>query len=287
MKCKRHPYEEGVGVCAPCLRDRLLALISAQLKHAEEESLRHNRRLNHFPPPPLPETSDPPPLPAFPRSVSPYICRFRRSADESGGFPWRKSQSLHSRFYSTPQVGPAAASGGGRRRGGRFSLLSSLFGSASRSGEIEAESKQSWLSLLFSGHRRKKSRPATGNDTAAGRCRGAMDRGLSPVASDGADSPVSESGYSTESSGGWRRRTAMTHPTPMRRWGPAPPPHMRTLSGLAFCLSPHVRASPRRRRTQKSEPVTGEFHNRHVCANRSRKIADFGRDWSDKYTIFT
>ncbi|KAK1261491.1 hypothetical protein QJS04_geneDACA008733 [Acorus gramineus] len=253
MKCRSHPYETGVGVCAPCLRERLLALIAAQLKLSEEETNR---------PPPPAAAEPPPPLPAFPRSVSPYICRLRR----------RSVNDTDPRFYSTPQIGAASAAGGRGRRG-RFSIFSSLFGS--RSEEVESESKPSWLSSLFSGRRRKKSRPAGRPE----------DWGLSPVASDGADSPESESGCSTDSSGGWRRTA--THPTPMRRRGAAPPPHMRTLSGLSFCLSPHVRAGSRPNRAQKSEPVSAEFHHRHVCANRSRKIADFGRDWFDKNTTTT
>ncbi|KAJ6822083.1 uncharacterized protein M6B38_390205 [Iris pallida] len=30
MKCKRHPCEQGAGVCAPCLRDRLLIVLADQ-----------------------------------------------------------------------------------------------------------------------------------------------------------------------------------------------------------------------------------------------------------------
>ena len=49
MRCTRHPYEGGVGVCAPCLRDRLLALAAAQ------------NAASSLPPPP-PEEQEPEPV---------------------------------------------------------------------------------------------------------------------------------------------------------------------------------------------------------------------------------
>ncbi|KAK1293727.1 hypothetical protein QJS10_CPB17g01692 [Acorus calamus] len=272
MKCRRHPCEQGVGVCASCLRERLLSLIATQLKISEEEQTsqryhHHHRRSDCLSPPPE--------LPSFPRSVSPYICRGRRSVDSD-------VDVCHPRFYSTPQVGGRAAAAGGPRR--KFSIISSLFGSAaSRSDEIEHRSKSSWLSALFPGRRRKKSAAevAGGSAQSKGTCRAMEERGLSP---EEGDSPASESGYSTESSNG-RRRPTMTHPTPMRRRGAAaaPIPHVRNLSGMAFCLSPLVWASPNGRRNQTPESAHGESQHRHapsrasLCANRSRKIADFGR----------
>ncbi|KAJ6808489.1 putative formin-like protein 5 [Iris pallida] len=38
MKCKRHPSETGAGVCAPCLRDRLLILLAGQHNHPSSRS---------------------------------------------------------------------------------------------------------------------------------------------------------------------------------------------------------------------------------------------------------
>ena len=35
MRCKLHPYANAVGVCAPCLRDRLLALAAERAQAAE------------------------------------------------------------------------------------------------------------------------------------------------------------------------------------------------------------------------------------------------------------
>ncbi|KAK1278293.1 hypothetical protein QJS04_geneDACA003284 [Acorus gramineus] len=279
MKCRRHPCEQGVGVCASCLRERLLSLIDAQLKLSEEEQSQQTSQRYHHHHRRSVRLSPPPELPSFPRSVSPYICRGRRSVDSD-------VDVCRPRFYSTPQVGgrAAAAAAGGPRR--KFSIISSLFGSAaSRSEEIEHRSKSSWLSALFPGRRRKKSAAEVvgGGARSKGTCRAMEERGLSP---EEGDSPASDSGYSTESSIG-RRRPAMTHPTPMRRRGAAaaaaPFPHVRNLSGMAFCLSPLVWASPNGRRNQTPESVHGESHHRHapsrasLCANRSRKIADFGR----------
>lgn len=96
MRCKKHiaDLSSGVGLCATCLRERLLELIAAQAqaqaqaqqaqlaRFAIEDGLKH----------------DPPPL-IFPRSVSPYVSR-RKSDDNSA--TWIHNQ----RFYSTPQVGP-------------------------------------------------------------------------------------------------------------------------------------------------------------------------------------
>ncbi|XP_039146294.1 uncharacterized protein LOC120283650 [Dioscorea cayenensis subsp. rotundata] len=70
MKCKRHPYEAGSGVCASCLRERLLDVLAAQ-------------------------TARPDPI-LFPSSLSPH----RRSDDSAA--PRR-----HLLFFSTPQVGPS------------------------------------------------------------------------------------------------------------------------------------------------------------------------------------
>jgi hypothetical protein len=58
MRCKAHPFQPGGGVCATCLRDRLVVLAAAQ-------------------------NGDSSPPPAFPRSVSPYVAR--RKSDASAG----------------------------------------------------------------------------------------------------------------------------------------------------------------------------------------------------------
>lgn len=295
MRCKRHPCEPGsVGVCASCLRERLLALLAAQAKEAESQ--REIRK------------PDPPPPLVFPRSVSPYTSR--RSTND----PWHYDH--YSLFYSTPQVGPTF---GGSRKGkgkgkknGRFSFLKSIFGSSSsRSGEIEADprasraqdesqpydSSPSWFSAILPRGGKKKSRLFSLEDEISG-CGGrrscaAMDRGMSPSANSKGkrdveceldDSPIG-SGYSSESSTGWRKSVSLSAvPAPRRRG--ALTQQSRNVSGFAFCLSPLVRASPNRHHHRHETVSSGEIRNanRHhlataasLCTNRSRKLADFGR----------
>nr|GEW84817.1 hypothetical protein [Tanacetum cinerariifolium] len=94
------------------------------------------------------------------------------------------------------------------------------------------------------------------------------DRGLSPERYSDCDS-----GYESCQQTPWR--------TPVRRVNS-------TSSGLTFCLSPLVRASPCRNWNHNAAAVTtvttaldcGDVRGAvkpHFCANRSRKLADFGR----------
>ncbi|KAJ6831220.1 putative formin-like protein 5 [Iris pallida] len=58
MKCKRHPSETGAGVCAPCLRDRLLILLAGQHNHPSSRSKKRGHlvsssRVDDRHPPPL------------------------------------------------------------------------------------------------------------------------------------------------------------------------------------------------------------------------------------------
>ncbi|KAE8727482.1 putative purine permease 11-like isoform 1 [Hibiscus syriacus] len=119
MRCKDllTDLSSSVGVCATCLRQRLLAVLAAQAQLARAaESLRK---------------PDVPPL-ILPRSVSPYVSR-RKSEDD--GADWIH----HQRFYSTPQVGPTHGTGArgdfeavrSYKKKNRFSFLSDLFRSRS------------------------------------------------------------------------------------------------------------------------------------------------------------
>ncbi|KAG1362083.1 hypothetical protein COCNU_10G003020 [Cocos nucifera] len=271
MRCQRHPSDNGVGVCAPCLRERLLALLADHV----DDPPHHRRKPGSLPPPP--------PL-QFPRSVSPYICRLQ-SVDPA---PSRLSRV----FFSTPRVGPssstAAAAGGFWRRGsGKSSFLSSLFGNSrsekaeSDSGISEAPRSSSWLSVLVHGHRKSKkkknSRPFAAEEAACP----ARDRGMSPDTDECA----------AESPGSWWRSTPSTmrrqdayHHRHHRGWG---------LADFTVCLSPLMRVSPGHRRSQKAAELgfSGELrgtlkpqHRRHVSSgaaslgpSRSRKLVDFGR----------
>ncbi|WOL05456.1 hypothetical protein Cni_G14185 [Canna indica] len=292
MKCKSHPYEQGAGVCASCLRERLFALIAAQNELSSNNHHRH-RRSDPAPPPP-------PPL-VFPRSVSPYVSR-RRSAGSDAS----PARPHYLRFFSTPQLGPtfgAAARGGGfgeidggRRR--RFSALRSLFRHP-RSEETEpgvgklnsSPSSGSWFSALIRGARKKnkKSQPSAAAAEEAAqprrttRSRRAVERGMTPsLEGDEDDRETSEDE--------WGRPTS----TPMRQF-PGNHRHHRSLgavSGLSVCLSPLARLRSEARRSKAADAwVSGDLRSpessiqhRNAAAggaalgpNRSRKLADMGR----------
>ncbi|XP_066345811.1 uncharacterized protein [Miscanthus floridulus] len=293
MRCARHPYEGGVGVCAPCLRDRLLALAAAQ---NAASSL----------PPPLPPP-EPEPEPVFPRSVSsPYVCR-RRKSDASSAPRGRPPGSLL--FFRTPQVGPAYGAGSGagaagfedgdiglfRRRRGRFSVLAALFGHRpddDRRGDKERRYRpSSWLAGIVprAARRRRKDRETGLPPPSPPRrsCRGVSDRGLSPVRYY-ADGDGEESTSPAESP--WLPSPSPMRKTPGRRrlgLGAAPGAGV---SGFSVCISPLVRPSLGRHLRGGGHPpdavVSGDLRpsplhpltssaSLHHC--RSWKLADGGR----------
>ncbi|KAL5214479.1 hypothetical protein ABZP36_003631 [Zizania latifolia] len=282
MKCKRHPYEGGVGVCAPCLRDRLLRLAAAQ---NEASSL----------PPPLPLPL-PEPVPVFPRSVSPYVCR--RKSDASGA--WRRPPGFL--FFRTPQVGPAYGGGAGfeegdiefeiRRRSSKFSVFASLFGSHRHHGSEDKDGgkerkQRSWLAGIMPRILRKKatsSAPASAPSPPRRSSHVMCNRGLSPVsyANEGGE----ESSSPAESP--WRPSLSPMRKTPCRR---RPGGAGASVSGFAVCISPLVRPSPARHHRGGGQPpevpaFSGELRpsplhrlssgtSLHHC--RSWKLADGGR----------
>ncbi|KAG8071919.1 hypothetical protein GUJ93_ZPchr0006g45919 [Zizania palustris] len=279
MRCKKHPYQTGGGVCATCLCDRLLALAAEQNGGAS-------------PPPPDPiaavavETAPS----AFPRSVSPYVSR--RKSDTSAGVLKQHPSLL---FFRTPQVGPAYGSSGAleegdigyeKRRAGKFSLIATLFGRHLHHHRSEEDDKggsrdrrkRSWLAG-FMPRRRQKQVPAAVSSSPPPRlsCRAVSNRGLSPER----DSYGRDEEISLPPDPPWppMRRT------PCRRRQPSTMP-----SGFAVCLSPLVRPSPGRRHRAVQPPDQGTFscelrpsplHNLSSASSitrcRSRKLADGGR----------
>lgn len=199
----------------------------------------------------------------------------------------------------------------------RFSLLSNLFRSKKRNEDSDprvsvsnsggscgggdsatsAMSSPSWFSNIRSGggSRMKQTFYCKEASTAFGA--GVMrklycpDRGMSPVRySDGYGGGVEDefcdgsSGYESCES---RKQTPWrtpAHPSVRRGGGGG---NGKNVSGLTFCLSPLFRASPNRHWNQKGmPPVDGEMRapvkphlsiTKSFCANRSRKLADFGR----------
>ncbi|KAK3158775.1 hypothetical protein QOZ80_2AG0141450 [Eleusine coracana subsp. coracana] len=285
MRCKKHPFQAAAGVCATCLRDRLLVLAAAQ----------NGGDASSSPPPQLPPVV---PAAAFPRSVSPYVSR--RKSDASGGGALRNHPSLL--FFRTPQVGPA---GSGaleegdiayeveKRRAGKFSVLATLFGHHHHHRSDDKDKgrglrgkKHSWLAGIIPRRRKKQQPPESSSSSAlppspppARRsCRVVSNRGLSPERnSHGSDEE--------SSSPAWR-----PSPSPMRKPTPGRRPRQASSmpSGFAVCLSPLVRPSPGRRHRGGAQPPDpcsfscelrpSPLHNlASITRCRSKKLADGGR----------
>lgn len=298
MRCRRHTsdFSSGVGVCASCLRERLLYLVAAQSLASDQARASTDRK------------PDPPPL-IFPRSVSPYVSR--RKSDASSAGPWSHQQ----RFFSTPQVGPThssvstatdfAAPRTFNKKKGKLSLFSKLF--RTRSDKLEINSRvaprddcedsssspsSTWFSSIFTTRRKKQQSrtfyAAEETNYDDRRACGVVDRGMSPVRrEDTADECEDRSSYCSTAG-----------PSPLWRKTPLPGRRCKaghglgkSVSGMSFCLSPLVRASPNRQWNQKGglppdTSFSGEIRSparphlstaTSFCKNRSRKLADFGR----------
>ncbi|GER57357.1 hypothetical protein STAS_35160, partial [Striga asiatica] len=287
----------GAGVCASCLRERLSAFAVAQAQ-AQAQAQRDHRRPD-----------------AFPRSVSPYVSR--RKSDTSAAAC--RTNGRRQRFHSASQVG--AEEERRSKRVGFTSMLFGIFGSKSeRTGPgpgpgpvcdpiapIDSSCSvpsPSWFSTYFFTGPRDKNAGTSSIDGSKGgsrprRTRGNRGRGMSPARHSGDEDRGGSSGYSSESSQGWRQTAGRT-PAQVRRSGgrAAAAALCKGVSGLNFCLSPLVRASPSRHWSQKGLPpevvVAGESRvsvpvkprlsaTTSYCKNRSRKLADFGR-WAQKTT---
>ncbi|XP_075510900.1 uncharacterized protein LOC142546832 [Primulina tabacum] len=324
MRCKKHPadFSSAVGVCASCLRERLLAIMAAQaqaqLMQAQLQLAQDRGDCRKA------DTTHHPPSLAFPRSVSPYISR--RKSDNAAA--WRIHGNQDQRFCGTPQVGHTGSitveieRGRKKSNGGRiFSLLSGLFKSkrgktgTDASGPISdpsvsdsgpgfrardpcTSSSPSWLSAALPNRRKKVNTFPIDVSMAGDRRRACKNRGrgMSPARfSDDEDDEHcrgGSSGYSSESSQGWRQTPRRT-PASTRSGGGRAAPN-KNMAGLTFCLSPLVRASPSRHRNQKGAlpelmtavapggdargpPKAHLSTASSFCKNRSRKLADFGR----------
>ncbi|KAL4562909.1 hypothetical protein LXL04_026940 [Taraxacum kok-saghyz] len=228
------------------------------------------------------------------------------------------------RFFSTPQVGPTTGDYNPRRKKHHsfigLSLLTKLFRSKKRN-ELDSYSdpdprfsvsnsggsygggdsatsvmsSPSWFANIRSGGVCRKKQPfyfTESSNSAASVMRKHYreGRGVSPVRySDsygGAEDEFCDgsSGYESCES---RKQTPWRTPahSSVRRGGGG---HGKNVSGLTFCLSPLVRASPNRHWNHKGMPPadSGEIrapvkphlsNTKAFCANRSKKLADLGR----------
>ncbi|KAL5063068.1 hypothetical protein RYX36_024805 [Vicia faba] len=272
MRCKKHlpDISSTVGVCASCLRERLLKIVETQAQPSRVSVSE----------PKLPSLE-----PIFPRSVSPYV-NHRKSDDR------RREVLFQSTPYGDRGLSAAcdeAATQSSKRRIRKFWILTDLYRPRSSKTEISSgESSEpsssvssrslTWLSAILP-LRRKNNRVSDQR-----RCR-ELDRGATPVDKDYFEArDQSELGTSLESSP-YRIKTATTTAVTARRsrLGYAG----KSLASMALCLSPMVRASPNRNWSNHNhkgfsqELGVGGVHHissaASLCANRSKKLVDLGR----------
>ncbi|KZV43518.1 hypothetical protein F511_19062 [Dorcoceras hygrometricum] len=291
MKCKKHQIDPsgGVGVCASCLRERLVAIIAAQIQAQREAIFQQDQedcRKSDVQLTPL----------VFHRSVSPYVSH--RKSDSAA--TWT-IQGHHRRFYSTPQVGSngciaVAVDREKKSNKGRFSsVLLGIFRSKSGKAVLDtgpvsvdscaAAASPSWFSVIVPGRRKKQVQTFSVEEysiEARRKSSRISDRGMSPTnVEDEEHCRDGSSGYSSES-----KKT----PISTRRCKGRTPAQSRNASGFAFCLSPLVRPSPNWKWSQTVAPPdmkpAGEMKPHlssapSFCKNRSRKLADFGKQSSN------
>ncbi|KAL8092008.1 uncharacterized protein LOC141692446 [Apium graveolens] len=285
MRCKKHftDCSSAVGVCASCLRERLLTIIETQTRYEARVLLVKPQLEDEHRKSDAVEQNI-----TFPKSVSPYI--FRGKSDNTAAWPRVPHSLSEQRFYSTPQIGPNGIimtdrSSLRESRAGRFHLsnLSNLFRSKtwkvetqsdsnldakakhkksnSINSTLQTKSSSSWFTKLFASKKKRNSHIVS-------------------------MSFPDEYSYSSE--------TTTPKDTPMRATPQRRKQNQgRNVAGLSLCLSPLVRPSPNRSWNQKGllpEMMmiqSGEIKaspgrpNLGVAAtftaNRSRKLANIGR----------
>ncbi|XP_006294365.2 uncharacterized protein LOC17890383 [Capsella rubella] len=307
MRCKRHTvdFSSSIGVCASCLRERLFSL-AVSTAASQSDDHRHSR-------------VSPPPL-LFPRSVSPYVAPRKSDAGAGGGDSVSSSKT---RFFSTPQVKDHQSYSVGRgstssekvfesfkKKKSGLSRFSSFFRTRSddydsrrrdscdvstifsqSSSSTTTTTSRSWLSKVLSVRSKKQSSNTTtcyiedliaseSDHHQQNRPRQRYCRGMSPAG----ESTTNDE--SVEGSPGRLRRTPAMGTPGRRKIGIG-----KSVSGMAFCLSPLVRAKPNcsskwRGKFQPDFGYSGELNSpakphlstaASFCGNRSKKLVDLGR----------
>ncbi|CAE6049609.1 unnamed protein product [Arabidopsis arenosa] len=312
MRCKRHTvdFSSSIGVCASCLRERLFSLaVSTAASENDDNDHRHSR-------------ISPPPL-RFPRSVSPYVAPRKSDAGTGTG---DSVASSNNRFFATPQVVDHSYGGGGgggrgssssekvfesdrsfKKKKSGLSRFSSFFRTRSDDYDSRRDScdastfsqssssttSRSWFSKVLTVRSKKQSTTTTcyiedliaseSDHHHQNRPRQRYCRGMSPAGDSAANDESVE-----ESPGRLRRTPAMG--TPGRK-KTATIGIGRSVSGMAFCLSPLVRAKPNCASNWKAKfppdfGYSGELKSpakphlstaASFCGNRSKKLVDLGR----------
>lgn len=316
MRCKRHTvdFSSSIGVCASCLRERLFSIAAST---AASENDDNDHRHSRISPPPL----------VFPRSVSPYVAP--RKSDAGEGDSLASSNSRFFATPQVGPTTDRSCGGGGGGGGGLSSSSEKVFESGrsfkkkrsglsrfssffrTRSDDYDSRardtfdaastfspsSSRSWLSKVLSVRSKKQSTTNTcyiedliaseSDHHHQNRPRQRFCRGMSPAGDTAANDYDRES---VEESPGRQRRTPAMG-TPGRRKSAAMIGLGKSVSGMAFCLSPLVRAKPNCSSKWKGKfppdfGYSGELKSPakpHIstaasfCANRSKKLVDLGR----------
>lgn len=326
MRCKKHVTDlsSTIGVCASCLRERLFVLIAAQVQE-------NRRKSDSNPPPPPPLVFPRSVSPYISRRKSDTTVSSWTDTQHQLLHPHSlPDQRFYSTPQVGPSGSLTISASASyfkqqNKKNGRFSLFANLF--RSKSDKLESEisgpsqivansrardsctaassssSSPSWFSAILSGRGKKQNRTFSVDESAAiggGHrrvCRNHPERGMSPNRYPEEEEEHyhnGSSGYSSESSQQWKQTPRRTPAWmgPGRRLGGGKSGQCRNVSGMGFCLSPLVRASPSSHWNQKGitpeKVVSGETRvvpvKPHLsnaaasfCKNRSRKLADFGR----------
>ncbi|KAE9617933.1 hypothetical protein Lal_00037897 [Lupinus albus] len=271
MRCKKHitDLSSTVGVCATCLHQRLTALLQAQAQAQAQAQLmrvvsRSSDEISR-------NSSNPPPPLVFPRSVSPYVSS-RKSEYDAACDGCDRRERL---FFSTPQIGATFYGGGEavngdekrwKKRFSKFGIFSKLFRSRSEKFRSDPSSEQSslpspsWFSTVLSNRRKNCDR-----------------LGISPARADECFQTTSASGCSSESSPMWWRTPAAAVGRNSTRRSRLGLENSVSDSGMGFCLSPMVRLKHNVLAPEKAAAKPHLSAAASFCANRSRKLADFGK----------
>nr|XP_043626823.1 lateral signaling target protein 2 homolog [Erigeron canadensis] len=267
MRCKKHTTDLTSinGVCASCLRDRLLKLIAAQ-EEAEAATKSSSARP--------------------PTSLSPHVTPRRKSDVTTSVSHVPRPSSDNQRFYNSPQIAISTTGCIGTttsRRNNKklvkFATFQNLFRSNNNTNSnIPTPSSSSSSSATTR---------IRNNHNHHNRQRCVRNRGMSPVRlsdddeeDDDVDDDVSSEYESIDTD--TYNSCKQTPMKTIRRGN-----NNKSVSEMIFCLSPLVRANPNRLwkgrpavdgNSDVRIPVVPKLaYTKSFCANRSRKLADFGR----------
>ncbi|WOG95601.1 hypothetical protein DCAR_0414926 [Daucus carota subsp. sativus] len=314
MRCKKHLSDcsSVAGVCASCLRERLLTIIEKQSGYEDELLVEPQTEDEHRKADAIYERV------TFPRSVSPYVSR--RKSDNTAVWP-------HVPLSGTPEIGANGMITKGERRSrdsrAGFSSLSNLFRSKTSKFVTESNSdfggetrakKSNFINSTMTEAQQTKSPSSWFMKTSKFVTEHNSDFGSEtrPRKSNSMNSTMTEA-QQTKPPSSWFKKlfisekkrnsdiistsfpqeyecSGQTCPrsTPMQ----ATPQRRKQNQGLSFCLSPLVRARPSRSWNPKGglpETViqSGDMKGSpgrpglsvaaSSGANRSRKLANFGR----------